>query len=175
MSLELHEREGRLFVKNINFELGKKDIQSLFGKFGTLKDLNVAMKKGTALNKGFAFVEFETKAEAQSAISEMHDSEHKGKTMSVEFSIPKRKFNEEKETKALKKKEKLDAIMKANEDKKAEDEKAEPKKVEKKEEPKKVEKKAKSIDEKRTIFVRNIPFDTSEEDIQKFFSKHGVI
>ena len=55
-------------MRNINFDLKEKHMTALFSKYGTLKDVHVPVKKENNLNKGFAFVEFETREEARKAI-----------------------------------------------------------------------------------------------------------
>jgi len=41
------------------------------------------------LNRGFGFVEFKTKEVAQKAIDELNNSKWKGRTVTVNFSVPK--------------------------------------------------------------------------------------
>jgi RNA recognition motif-containing protein len=65
-----------------------KHLKSYFGKFGEIVDVNVPMKNDT-LNRGFCFIEYKSKEMAQRAIDEMNNKQWKGRTVAMEFSVPK--------------------------------------------------------------------------------------
>lgn len=46
------------------------------------------------MNKGFAFVQFTNKEDAEKAIKELNGSKYKGRTIAVDFSVPKDKYVE---------------------------------------------------------------------------------
>ncbi|KAF2321255.1 hypothetical protein GH714_037378 [Hevea brasiliensis] len=56
----------KLLVRNVAFEATEKDLRQLFSPFGQIKSLRLPMKFGN--HRGFAFVEYVTKQEAQNAL-----------------------------------------------------------------------------------------------------------
>jgi len=46
------------------------------------------------LNRGFGFVEFETKEQATEAITKMNSAKFKGRTLAVEFSVSKNTYEQ---------------------------------------------------------------------------------
>ena len=67
------------------------------------------------LNRGFAFVEFAEKEIAQKAIDELHNQKWKGRTLALEFSVPKGTY-EGKVTNLMEntKMERKDAVLPKN-------------------------------------------------------------
>jgi len=51
--------------------------------------VTIPINPSTNTNRGFAFVEFETRDEATAAITEMHGSKYKGRNLTVEFAVDK--------------------------------------------------------------------------------------
>ena len=71
-----------------------KHMTNLFCKFGKIIDVNVPMKSDKdSLNRGFCVVEFEKKEQAQKAIDALHNQKWKGRTLAVEFSVPKGSYD----------------------------------------------------------------------------------
>lgn len=64
-------------------------MQKEFGKYGTIVEANVPVKPENNLNRGFGFIEFDSKESAQKAIDAMHNKKWKGRTLALEFSVPK--------------------------------------------------------------------------------------
>ena len=59
---ERNARVGRIIIRNIQYDMRCNHLQKEFGKFGKIVDTNVPMKSDKPnLNRGFGFVEFETK------------------------------------------------------------------------------------------------------------------
>ncbi|GMN60320.1 hypothetical protein TIFTF001_029406 [Ficus carica] len=56
----------KLLVRNVAFEATEKDLRQLFSPFGQIKSLRLPRKFGR--HRGFAFVEYVTKQEAQNAL-----------------------------------------------------------------------------------------------------------
>jgi RNA recognition motif-containing protein len=57
-------KEGRVILRNLAFDLTGEHLKPTFNKFGPILGIDLPMKEGTKLNRGFAFLEFETKAQA---------------------------------------------------------------------------------------------------------------
>jgi RNA recognition motif-containing protein len=63
-----------------------------FDKFGKLLSISIPLNNSNNLNRGFAFLEYETKEEAQKAIDGMNGQKFKGRTVALEFSLPKGRY-----------------------------------------------------------------------------------
>ncbi|GIL52539.1 hypothetical protein Vafri_8379 [Volvox africanus] len=74
----------KLVVRNLAFEATKKDIQGLFNPFGHLKSCRLP-KKFDGSHRGFAFVEFVTKQEAQNALEGVGGTHLYGRRLVVEY------------------------------------------------------------------------------------------
>src|SRR4030067_307087 len=59
----------KLYVGNLSYTTGEADLQQLFAKAGPVKSVALITDRDTGRSKGFAFVEMETQADAQKAIS----------------------------------------------------------------------------------------------------------
>ena len=86
-------KAGRLIVRNLGFDLREKHLKGLFSKFGEIVNVNVPLKNDNNLNRGFGFVEFKDKDMAAAAMKEMNGEKFKGREITVEFSMPKLKYD----------------------------------------------------------------------------------
>ena len=80
---------GKVIVRNLVFDLREKHLLAAFKKYGKISEVTVPINPSTNTNRGFAFVEFETREMATSAITEMHGSKYKGRNLTVEFAVDK--------------------------------------------------------------------------------------
>ncbi|CBI27238.3 unnamed protein product, partial [Vitis vinifera] len=72
----------KLIVRNVAFEATEKDLRQLFSPFGQIKSLRLPMKFGS--HRGFAFVEFVTKQEAQNALQALSSTHLYGRHLVME-------------------------------------------------------------------------------------------
>ncbi|KAI6674139.1 hypothetical protein NL676_002045 [Syzygium grande] len=72
----------KLLVKNVAFEATEKDLRKLFSPFGKIKSLRLPMKFGN--HRGFAFVEYVTKQEAQNALQALANTHLYGRHLVLE-------------------------------------------------------------------------------------------
>lgn len=86
---KIKARAGRIIIRNIQFDMKKEHLMKEFGKYGTIVETNVPVKSGDVHNRGFGFIEFDSKETAQKAIDAMNNEKWKGRTLSLEFSVPK--------------------------------------------------------------------------------------
>jgi len=85
-------KQGKLIVRNLVFDIGNKHLTAAFKKYGKIIDINVPLNPTSNQNRGFAFVEFEDREAASNAINEMNGSKYKGRSLTVEFSVPKESY-----------------------------------------------------------------------------------
>uniref|UniRef100_J3M1B0 RRM domain-containing protein n=1 Tax=Oryza brachyantha TaxID=4533 RepID=J3M1B0_ORYBR len=79
---EKDKSSTKLLVRNVAFEATEKDLRQLFSPFGQIKSLRLPMKFGT--HRGFAFVEFVTKQEAQNALQALASTHLYGRHLVIE-------------------------------------------------------------------------------------------
>jgi cold-inducible RNA-binding protein len=79
----------RLYVGNVSYKMTNEDLEQLFSQYGTVTYAQVMMDRDTGRSKGFAFVEMSTDAEAQAAISGLHEQAHDGRPLTVNEARPK--------------------------------------------------------------------------------------
>ncbi|CAL5025497.1 unnamed protein product [Urochloa decumbens] len=72
----------KLLVRNVAFEATEKDLRQLFSPFGQIKSLRLPMKFGS--HRGFAFVEYVTKQEAQNALEALASTHLYGRHLVIE-------------------------------------------------------------------------------------------
>ena len=82
---------NKLFVGNLSYSTTDDDLQTLFGQVGTVSSVNVIKDRDTGRPRGFAFVEMESQAMAEAAISSLNGKDLGGRQISVSISQPKAK------------------------------------------------------------------------------------
>ncbi|KAG9037626.1 Multiple RNA-binding domain-containing protein 1 [Tulasnella sp. JGI-2019a] len=75
---------AKLIVKNLPFEASKKDIQELFGAYGTLKSVRLPRKFDTK-TRGFAFLEFISRHEAENAMATLKHTHLLGRHLVLDW------------------------------------------------------------------------------------------
>lgn len=73
----------KIIVRNVAFEATKKDLGQLFSPFGQIKSLRLP-KKADQSHRGFAFIEFVTKQEAENAFNALSSSHLYGRHLVLE-------------------------------------------------------------------------------------------
>ncbi|XP_024381120.1 uncharacterized protein [Physcomitrium patens] len=80
---ESKESSTKIIVRNVAFEATRKDLQQIFNPFGQIKSIRLP-KKFDGNHRGFAFVEFLTKKEAQNAFEALQNTHLYGRHMVLE-------------------------------------------------------------------------------------------
>lgn len=79
----------KLYVGNIPYNTGEQDLQELFGQSGSVESVSVMRDMATGRARGFAFVEMSTEADAQKAITDLHERPFNGRTLTVNEARPR--------------------------------------------------------------------------------------
>ncbi|KAI0246672.1 hypothetical protein BJV78DRAFT_1286200 [Lactifluus subvellereus] len=74
----------KMLIKNVPFEATRKDIQQLFGAYGQLKSVRLP-KRFDRRSRGFAFLEFVTRHEAESAYNALRHTHLLGRHLVLEW------------------------------------------------------------------------------------------
>lgn len=81
----------KLYVGNLPAEVTEDELNALFSPSGKVVSAHIATDRETHAQRGFAFVEMGTEAEAQAAITAVHGKNLRGKDLKVNVSTPKPK------------------------------------------------------------------------------------
>jgi RNA recognition motif-containing protein len=79
----------KLYVGNLPYTTGEQDLQDLFSQYGQVDSVSVMRDMATGRARGFAFVEMATDADAQKAITELHDKPFGGRNLTVNEARPR--------------------------------------------------------------------------------------
>jgi RNA recognition motif-containing protein len=88
----LQVKEGKVILRNLPFDIKEQHLKPFFSKYGSIVSINIPLNNTNNLNRGFAFLEYERKEDATKAIEGMNGQKFKGRTVALEFSLPKGKY-----------------------------------------------------------------------------------
>ena len=80
---------NKLYVGNLSYELGDKELEQLFSKHGTVTSAKVITDRDSGQSKGFGFVEMSNPSEAKTAIDALNGVEMGGRSLTVNEARPK--------------------------------------------------------------------------------------
>ena len=78
----------KLYVGNLPYETDETALQELFSQAGTVDTVQIMRDRETGRARGFAFVEMETEADAQTAINQLNERPFGGRTLAVNEARP---------------------------------------------------------------------------------------
>ena len=73
----------RLYVGNLSFNVTEEELRDHFSTIGPLSYLSIPTDRETGKQRGFAFVEFKDRAQADEAIRRFNNQSFKGRSLSV--------------------------------------------------------------------------------------------
>jgi cold-inducible RNA-binding protein len=79
----------KIFVGNLSYEVTEEELRQEFLAFGSVNSVSIATDRYDNRPKGFAFIEMQTKSEAEDAISGLNGKMLGGKGIMVNESRPK--------------------------------------------------------------------------------------
>ena len=77
-------QKTKIIIKNLPFEVSKKDIRDLFGTYGQLRSVRMPRKFDNSA-RGFAFADFLTSKEARNALDALRSTHLLGRRLVLEF------------------------------------------------------------------------------------------
>jgi len=81
--------EVKLYVGNLSYNTTEADLRTLFAKAGQVDSVALIKDRDTGNSKGFAFVEMNTQAEAQKAISMLNGYNLEDRELKVNLAKPR--------------------------------------------------------------------------------------
>ena len=79
----------KLYVGNLGYDVSSSDLEALLSPHGTVQSAEVIMDRSTGQSKGFGFVEMDSDAEAQAAITALDGQDHGGRALKVNEAKPR--------------------------------------------------------------------------------------
>ncbi|KAG0191208.1 hypothetical protein DFQ28_000755 [Apophysomyces sp. BC1034] len=76
-----------LFVGNLPYAFRERDVASMFERYGRLNKVTVPMDSVTSKNKGFSFVEFEDRRDAEDAFDKFQGFSVEGRRLKLDWDI----------------------------------------------------------------------------------------
>lgn len=73
----------RLFVGNLPYDATEAELRELFGSAGALTSVHIPMDRETGRPRGFAFVEYDDRGQAEAAINRFNGQLFKGRPMAI--------------------------------------------------------------------------------------------
>jgi len=84
----MEENNSRIYVGNLPFSVDSDALKELFSSYGEISEVNLVSDKFSGRSKGFGFVTFSKKEDAEKAISEMNGKEVEGRELKVSEAKP---------------------------------------------------------------------------------------
>jgi len=81
--------EAKLYVGNMSYNTSEDDIRGLFAQAGIVNSVALIKDRTTGMSKGFAFVEMDSRDNAQKAITMFNDFLLNERKLAVSFARPR--------------------------------------------------------------------------------------
>jgi len=182
------DQKCRIIIRNIPFECTETRLRKAFNPFGNLLDVQLP-KDSSGQLRGFAFLKYSNLSEAKRAMDNMNETRLDGRLVAVDWAIPKDLYHEISEKRNVSQ-AKEDTPMDKNNEKpvdetdldRKEDEtegengiKNNENESDKNSERKSPEYNFSQVSQGATLFVRNLSFDTTREDLKERFKGYGKL
>ncbi|MEW6084066.1 MAG: ATP-binding protein [Chloroflexota bacterium] len=82
---EVEYEEVRIYVTNIPYEIDEGDIYELFSEAGNVEDIYIAVNRETGHPRGFAFIGFENREQAEKAVAKFNGTFLGNRRIAVTF------------------------------------------------------------------------------------------
>ncbi|XP_030523178.1 RNA-binding protein 28 [Rhodamnia argentea] len=86
-------QKWKLIIRNLPFKVKDNDIKEKFSAAGFVWDVFVPLNSETGLSKGFAFVKFTCKSDAENAILKFNGNMFGKRTIAVDWAVPKKVYH----------------------------------------------------------------------------------
>ncbi|KAJ4153970.1 hypothetical protein LMH87_010435 [Akanthomyces muscarius] len=86
-------KSTKIVVERLTKTINEDHLYEIFGKFGRIKDLDLPVNRTFNTNRGTAYILYDHEADAEAAISNMHEAQVDGATIHVSIVLPRRKLS----------------------------------------------------------------------------------
>lgn len=198
----LKQKKARLVLKNLPFKATEENLKEYFEQYGEVVNVDL-LKKDDGKLKGCGFVQFKLVQKAAKARHYLNGKEFMGRKIIVDFAKPKDKYSkkiekeenieengEQKESNSEVKEEPIDvdevkeekdevtevALIQEEPEDTSENESGNEETInESKENEKTTHFKSHDVAEGKTIFVKNVPFQATNEDLKQCMLQYGRV
>ena len=78
-----------IYVGNLDYEINKEDLSEVFAEYGTVRRVHLPTDRETGRMRGFGFVELDSEAAEDKAISTLNGAEWMGRELKVNKARPR--------------------------------------------------------------------------------------
>ncbi len=79
----------RIYVGNLPFSATDDEVRQMFEAYGSVNSVSLITDRETGRPRGFGFVEMESDEDAETAISQLHQSQMGGRSLNVNEARPR--------------------------------------------------------------------------------------
>ncbi|KAL6941582.1 RNA recognition motif-containing protein [Hanseniaspora osmophila] len=176
--------QPKLIIRNMPWSCrDPTKLTKIFSRYGTVDNAYIPRKAGGRMS-GFAFVVMKKISACRRAIEESKSLKIDGRQVAVDFAVSKNRWDEHKDESDVEEgiadENKSDEKSVINEenaktDEPNSDQEDVSKDEQEKEEEKVIERPKKNRKENFSVFVRNVPYDATEESLEYHFGKFGSV
>lgn len=200
IKLGRQKRRARLIIRNISFKSTKTNLMEHFSKFGKVEELDI-LKKPDGKLVGCAFVQYEKVNEAAKAILMSSGKEVLGRTVYVDWAVGKDQYDKQKGKTNIKVKAETDEVEiktenevdveiksenegDSDEEMDSDDEEDDSKDIKMENDSqadddeiskKTIKKRSNDVAEGCTVFLKNVPFEATNDDLMQCCKRFGPI
>jgi len=88
-AMQQQQQEASLRITNLSEDVREGDLQDLFGQFGRLQRVYLAKDMATQQSRGFAFVTYYNREDAQRAVKNLNGHGYDNLILQVQFAKPR--------------------------------------------------------------------------------------
>ncbi|KAI8489443.1 RNA-binding protein 28 [Branchiostoma belcheri] len=158
-------KKSRIIVRNLSFKCSKEDLRKTFEQYGEITDVHIPTVQG-GKKRGFGFVQFTSVFEAAKAVAEMNSKPLHGRPVAVDYAVAKNRYESAKTA--------ADRQEPGEGDSGDEDDDNDDGSDKKSKTPKPF-RESTDVQQGKTVFIRNLSYDSQEEDVEELFLQFGGI
>lgn len=84
-----HPKMMKMYVGNLSFDTDKRELETLFGEYGTVTDVHLPVDRESNRPRGFGFVTMDSNDSMNSAIKGLDGKEVGGRNLKVNEAQPR--------------------------------------------------------------------------------------
>ncbi|KAK3290283.1 uncharacterized protein B0H64DRAFT_62019 [Chaetomium fimeti] len=86
-------KSTKIVVERLTKNVNEQHLREIFGHYGDIDDLDLPVNKQSKTNRGTAYILYFNEADAQAAITHMHEAQLDGSVINVSIVLPRRKVS----------------------------------------------------------------------------------